>query len=503
MPGSTALLVRFSGDLTTKSRGTRVHFVRRLARNIRDALNREEISGQVERRWSRLLVYSDDPRALELLSRIFGVQSVSRSTVRAWQTLDDIVAAGDELFGDAVSGKRFAVRARRSGDRRNMPFNSLTVERMLGRELLRRAAAVDLDEPEITAHVEIHPQNAFFFSSVLPGPGGLPLGVEGRALALISGGFDSAIAAWQMMKRGVDLDFLFFNLGGNAHAQGVLRVSKLLSDNWIFGGRPTLHSIDLRPLVDALQRATNPRYWQVLLKRQMLRIAELVAVEFDLPALVTGEAMGQVSSQTLPNLAVIDSATRMMVMRPLIAFNKDAIVQMARRIGTYDISAQVAEFCAMLAKNPATAATLSAVEAEERKLPDDLAEKALASRSEMELRQLELSDLADKDLEIDHVPAGARLVDLRSKAAYDAWHPAGAEWMDYFSAIRDLSRFAADADWVAVCEIGLKSADLVERLAAAGVSAHHVRGGIKTLLRQRTETDPLLESLLAPAVRGT
>jgi len=501
MPGSTALLVRFAGDLTTKSRGTRVHFVRRLARNIRDALNREEISGQVERRWSRLVVYSDDPRAVELLSRVFGVQSVSPATVRAWEELDDIIAAGTELFGDAVAGKKFAVRARRSGDRRNMPFNSLAVERALGRELLDRAAGVDLEEPELTAHVEIHPKKAFFFSSVSPGPGGLPLGVEGRALALISGGFDSAVAAWQMMRRGVDLDFLFFNLGGSAHARGVLRVSKLLSDNWIFGGRPTLHSIDLRPYVEALQAATNPRYWQVLLKRQMLRVAQRVAVECDLPALVTGEAMGQVSSQTLPNLSVIDSATRMLVMRPLIGFNKDTIVQMARRIGTYDISAQVAEFCAMLAKNPATAAALSEVEAEERKLPEQLVEKALASRTARELRQLELSDLADKDLEIDHVPAGARLVDLRSKAAYDAWHLAGAEWMDYFSAIRDLGRFDADADWVAVCEIGLKSADLAERLAAAGISAHHVRDGIRTLLKQRTESDPLLESLLAPAVR--
>lgn len=501
MPGSTSLLVRFSGDLTTKSRGTRVHFVRRLARNIRDAFNREEILGQVERRWSRLLVHTEDPRAAEVVSRVFGVQSVSRATARTWSSLEDIVDAGVELFGAAVADKRFAVRARRSGDRRNMPFNSMQVERTLGRELLRQARAVDLDHPEVTAHVEIHPQRAFFFDTVLDGPGGLPLGVEGRALALISGGFDSAVAAWQIMKRGVDLDFLFFNLGGAAHAEGVLRVSKLLSDSWIFGGRPTLHSIDLRPFVDALQASANPRYWQVLLKRQMMRVAERVAGELGLPALVTGEAMGQVSSQTLPNLAVIDAATGMLVMRPLIAFNKDEIVQLARRIGTYDISAQVAEFCAMLAKNPATSASLEAIEWEEEKLAPGLVEDAFASRTAVGLRQIDLSGVGKPELEIEHVPAGAHLVDLRSKAAYDAWHPAGAEWMDYFTAIHDPSRFDPDGEWIFVCEIGLKSAHLAERLAAAGTPARHIRGGIRTLLSKQRAQDPLLDSLMAPAVR--
>jgi thiamine biosynthesis protein ThiI len=501
MPGSISLLVRFSGDLTTKSRGTRVHFVRRLARNIRDALNREAIAGRVERRWSRLFVHSEDPRAPETVSRVFGVQSVSRATTRRWSSLEDIVAAGVEIFGTAVADTRFAVRARRSGDRRNMPFKSIDVERALGTELLHRARKVDLDHPEVTAHVEIHPEQAFFFDTVLPGPGGLPLGVEGRALALISGGFDSAVAAWQMMKRGVDLDFLFFNLGGAAHAEGVLRVSKLLSDNWIFGGRPTLHSIDLRPFVEALQAASNPRYWQILLKRQMMRIAARVATELDLPALVTGEAMGQVSSQTLPNLAVIDAASGMLVMRPLIAFNKDEIVQLARRIGTYDISAQVAEFCAMLAKNPATSASGEAVEREEDKLPTGLVNAALASRSAIALRRFDLSSLGQQELEIDHVPAGAHLVDVRSKTAYDAWHPSGAEWMDYFAAIHDVSRFDPEVDWVFVCEIGLKSAHLAEQLASAGLSARHIGGGIRTLLVTQNDQDPLLDALAAPAVR--
>ena len=501
MSGSTTLLVRFSGDLTTKSRGTRVHFVRRLARNVRDALNREEVAGRVERRWSRLLVHCEDPRAVDILSRVFGVQSVSRATTRPWQTLEEIVAAGTEIFAAAVADKSFAVRARRSGDRRNMPFNSLAVERALGKSLLEFAHEVDLDDPEITAHVEIHPRHAYYFDSVVRGPGGLPLGVEGRALALISGGFDSAVAAWQMMKRGVELDFLFFNIGGAAHADGVLKVSKLLSDNWIFGSRPTLYSLDFQPVVEALQGSTGPRYWQILLKRQMMRTGERVAAEAGLPALVTGEAMGQVSSQTLPNLALIERATDILVMRPLIAYNKDDIVRLARQIGTYDLSAQVDEFCAMLAKNPATAASQEAIEREEEKLPGDLDDRVYASLQSIELRQVTTSHPQAARLEVDEIPPGARVVDLRSRTAYDAWHPEGAEWMDYFSAIRDLGRFDTGAEWVIVCEIGLKSAHLAERLDEVGISARHVAGGIRTLVRKASSEEPLLESLLAPAVR--
>lgn len=501
MPAADTVLVRFSGDLTTKSRGTRAHFQRRLYRNLREAYRREEIAAEVERQWGRLMVATADPRAAEVTSRIFGVQSVSRAVRRPWSDLDSLVAHGAELFGDAVADKRFAVRARRSGDRRDVPFRSIDLERELGTVLLERASRVDLDDPEVTARIEVHRDDAFFFTSQLAGPGGLPLGVEGQALALLSGGFDSAVAAWQMMKRGVAVDFLFFNLGGRAHEEGVQRVAKLLSETWIYGHRPVLHAVDFRPVVEALQASARPRFWQVLLKRLMLRVASQVADELELPALVTGEAMGQVSSQTLQNLSVIDAATSLPVFRPLLTYNKDEIVGLARRIGTFAISAGVEEFCAIVTRRPATAARLEEVEAEEAKLAPETLATALTARRAIDLRGFEPATVRELEIEADAVPAGARLVDLRSRAAYDAWHPPGAEWMDYFTALRRVEAFDAQAPWVFYCEVGLKSADLAERLRAQGLQAWNLAGGARGLLRRAEAEEPLLAALAAPAVR--
>ncbi|MGH9381920.1 MAG: tRNA uracil 4-sulfurtransferase ThiI [Thermoanaerobaculia bacterium] len=502
MPSADTVLVRFAGDLTTKSRGTRVHFLRRLHRNLREAYRREEIEAEVERQWGRVLVSSRDPRAAEVASRIFGVQSVSRAVRRPWSSLDDLVVAGVELFGDAVAGKRFAVRARRSGDRRDIPFQSIDVERALGTALLARAAGVDLDDPEVTAHLEIHRGDAYFFTSQIAGPGGLPLGVEGQALALISGGFDSAVAAWQMMKRGVAVDFLFFNLGGRAHEEGVQRITKLLAETWVYGHRPVLHAVDFRPVVEDLQAATRSRFWQVLLKRLMMRAASQVARELELPALVTGEAVGQVSSQTLQNLAVIDAAAALPVFRPLLTYNKDEIITLARRLGTFEISAGVEEFCAIVARRPATAARADEVEAEEAKLEPAALTAVIGARRAIDLRGFEPATARELEIAVDAIPDGARLVDLRSRTAYDAWHPEGAEWMDYFATLHRLETLAAQVPWVFYCEVGLKSADLAERLRARRVAAWNLAGGVRGLLRRAQAEEPLLAALAAPAVRG-
>ena len=163
------------------------------------------------------------------------------------------------------------MRARRSGDRSKVPLRSKDVEIDLGTALLAHARKVDLDHPEVTASVEIQPREAYFFRDRVRGPYGLPLGTESRALSLVSGGFDSAVASWMMLRRGVGLDYVFFNLGGTAHELGALRVMKVIAAQWSHGDRPRLHSIDFRPVVLALQEAVTPRYWQVVLKRLMLR----------------------------------------------------------------------------------------------------------------------------------------------------------------------------------------------------------------------------------------
>ena len=207
---STLLILRLSGDFYTKARRTRMRFFRRLVSNLEAALKAHGIPYTLEPTWSRLYLETPEPEAAEVLARVFGVQSVSQVERRPWETLEDLVATGVEIFGEAVRGRSFAVRATRRGQRDRIGFDSTRIERELGRALLDAGAGrVNLSEPEVTAHVELEPGSAHLFFDKVSGHGGLPIGVEGRAVALVSGGFDSAVASWLMLMRGVQLDYVF------------------------------------------------------------------------------------------------------------------------------------------------------------------------------------------------------------------------------------------------------------------------------------------------------
>lgn len=487
------IVLRFSGDISIKARGTRQHFVRRLLRNLGDAVASEagagDAAGSGRLRTSRDRIYAQLPAGVDpsCLARVFGVQSISRVVGRTPPQLDALVERGHALFADAVRERRFAVRARRVGSREAIPLDAREVERRLGAALLPHAAGVDLDDPEVTVHVELTPAEAWLLGEPIPGPGGLPLGIEGRAVALLSGGFDSAVAAWQLMRRGVALDHVFCNLGGPTHELGALRVAKLLAERWSFGERPRLHSIDFEPVVAQLQARTERRYWQVLLKRLMLRAAERVARAQGAVAIATGEAVGQVSSQTLQNLAVISRATDLLLLRPLVGCNKDEILAVARRIGTFETSKVVDEYCDLVARRPATAATLEAVDDSERRLDADLIERAVARAAVFELRGLDLEGLAPPELQIDRIPPGALLVDLRPRAQYQGWHHPDALHLEFQQALRAYASFDRSRTYVLSCDLGLLSAHLAQRMRKQGFDAYHLRGGTRALRKLAEE----------------
>lgn len=493
-------LIRLSGEVSTKAPKTRARFARRLESNLRDGLEAAGIEHRLVRRWSRLYLEAEGSQAAEVLRTTPGIQSFSASAVHRWEELGELVERGEEAFRDAVTGQTFAVRARRSGDRSRIPFTSTEVERELGAALLAHARGVDLSHPEVTVHVEVHPEEAYFFRHKEAAPGGLPLGVEGRALALVSGGFDSAVAAWLMLKRGLELDYLFFNLAGETAERDVLRVLAVLGRRWSHGSRPKLLAVDFRPLVAELKEKARPNLWQVLLKRRMLEAAERIAERRGLVALVTGESLGQVSSQTPHNLAVIGRRTALPILRPLVGLNKDEILDLARHIGTYEASAGVVEHCALLAKHPATRARLEPVEEELAKLDEAWLEAAVADSRVLDPRKLPTPDEAAAGVAADQLPAGAILLDLRSAAAFEAWHPEGALRVDFFDALERCRSFEPGRPYVVYCEEELKSAHLAEVMREAGLDAHHVVGGVGALRRHGLGDDPVARQLLAPAV---
>jgi tRNA uracil 4-sulfurtransferase len=478
--GETIVLVRFGAELTIKSRRTRGQFLRRLRRNIEDALDRGDVRYRIDATWARMFVHADTPTALLLLTRVFGVSSVSPVQRVVPAELDAIVDAGAEIFADAVRGRRFAVRARRTGEH---AFTSRDIEVALGARLLEHSGGVDLDDPEYTAHVEVREREAYLFSDRLPGAGGLPLGVEGRAVALLSGGYDSAVAAWLILKRGVELDYVFCNLGGEAYERAVVQVAKLLADDWSYGANPRLHVVDFAGPLDELRAHVKQSYWQLVLKRLMYRAASRVGEETRAAAIVTGEAVGQVSSQTLLNLRTLEPAAALPMFRPLLGFDKVEIIARARDIGSAGLSEQVREYCAIAPGRPVTAASVGAVNREESKLDAAVLERAVADRRVLDLRALQPADLVAPYLFTDEIPGDAVVFDCRPLSQYRAWHLPGAEHRDEMELLRSFRRLPREPTYVLYCAHGIQTAYIAEKMQRAGYESYSFRGGLRGVLK--------------------
>ena len=475
----TLLLVRIAPEVATKARRTRRRFQRRLADNLRDALSAAGIACRVEDRWSRILVHADRPSAVDHAAGVFGVASVSAVEATVPADLGEIVRMGESLFADRVRGRTFGVRARRVG---NTAFSTHDIAVHLG-AALNQYARVHLDDPDVTVYVEVMDREAYLFTGRVPGQGGLPIGVEGKAVSLLSGGFDSPVAAWLMLKRGVSLDYVFCNLGGDAYERSVLAVAKILVDRWSFGDRPAIHVVDFGPVIDELKRAAEPRYWQVVLKRLMYRAAERIAADVGGAAIVTGESVGQVSSQTLANLAAIDEVAALPVLRPLVGLDKNEIIARAERIGTAVLSSQVREYCAIAPGKPVTHARPEAARREEAKLDLGVLDAAVAGRRVLDLRALAPVDLVRPYLFATEIPEGAVVLDCREPHLYREWHYSGAaRWdpSDLAARFRELDK---SATYVLYCSFGIQSAYVAEEMQRAGYEAYSFKGGVPELRR--------------------
>jgi thiamine biosynthesis protein ThiI len=215
----------------------------------------------------------------------------------------------------------------------------------------------------------------------------------------------------------------------------------------------------------------------------LLRAAEAVARERGAVAIATGEAVGQVSSQTLQNLAVISGATGLLLLRPLLGANKDEIVALARRIGTFETSKLVGEYCDLAPRRPATAATLEAVLGEEARLDAEPLARAVARRRVLDLRGLDVESETAPELQVEQVPPGAVLIDLRPREQYLGWHPEGALHLEPAQALRAYPSFDRSKIYVLSCDLGLVSAHLAELMRKDGFDAFHLRGGTRALRR--------------------
>lgn len=367
------LIIRFS-EIALKSPRVRRWMISRLRRNLQEALKAKGVEGRVEESWERLFVWTDDlERAAEASGRVFGVKSLSPAVAFEYMDLEDLVERAAAWAEERVRGRRFAVRARRE---KSLPFTSMDIMVKLG-ERLRGPGRVDLESPEVTVNVEVRGRMAYLFTEVIGGPGGLPLGTQGRALSLISGGYDSAVSSWYVMRRGVELDYVTFSLAGPLQMRDALLVASALTSQWSHGHRPTLHLVDFSGVLHEIEREVEAPARGPLLRHLFYRAAEMIAEEEGHLALVTGESLGQVSSQTLSNLSAASFGIELPILRPLLGMDKEEIIGKAREIGTAELSEKAVEYCAIARGSSITLGRekiLKCLERVERKTLEDAVE---------------------------------------------------------------------------------------------------------------------------------
>jgi len=381
-----SVIIRFGGEMGIKGAWTRRLYERRLLGNIKNMLKHHEISyDEVVRKQGRL--YLKTPSAIEAstkLSRVFGVSSLSPA-LETTSRLSDIVAKSALLASLAlIKGNTFAVKCRRVGDH---PYTSADVCREVGRQILAELSnlglRVNLENPDMTLGIEVRDDQAFVYSAVMEGAGGLPLGTQPRVVCLLSGGIDSPVACWLAMKRGCPVVPIYFDnapFTDESTTERALSVARVLLE-WAIGFPRRVYLVPHGQNLVKFRERCSERLTCILCKRMMYHVAERIAEMEHAEGIVTGEAIGEQASQTLHNLRVLGlAATKYPIHRPLLGFDKNETERIARKIGTYKASTQSAKGCVAVPRKPVTMAKLQEVtEAEGSLNIAEMVEKSVKS----------------------------------------------------------------------------------------------------------------------------
>lgn len=459
-------LCRF-GEMMLKSRQVRHLFTQRLLSSMYDAFKRNECKAVIRLEQAYLYVDSDDPQTLSILSRIFGIHSISPVESSKLVDRDEIINAAYQHFHSLIQGRRFAVRCRRVGKH---SFSSRDMETDIGGRLFEHGS-VDLTNPQVTCHVHIRDDAVSLYTDSTAGAGGFPIGSQGRGICLMSGGIDSPVAAWQALRRGLRIDYLFCNLGGPLQVWGPKHAAKQLTDNWSFGYRPSFYTVDFTKILAAFAQVDH-KYRNILLKRFFYRAADRLANQLGADAFVTGESLGQVSTQTLSNLRTISTVTNLFPFRPLIGMDKLEIIQVARRIDTLKISEKVPEFCNVSVSKPKTVSRIADLETIESRLPDGLLDQAMETLTREDLIAMTVPEYPES-CAIGSIPSNALYVWI-SMADDRASPPPDVHLVVEATDVhRWRSTVSSDRPVVLNCRKGRMSQDIALYLRERGIEAYH------------------------------
>ena len=321
--------------------------------------------------------------AWEAMTKLFGVVGLSRARACA-KDKDAMLQTAVEYLGDRLAAaKTFKVESKRAD--KSFPMTSIQLSQYVGGELHDAFPhlIVDVHHPELTVHVEVRDYEAFVHADPEEGAGGLPVGMGGRALSLLSGGIDSPVASWMIAKRGVALEmvhFFSYPYTSPEAKEKVLELARLLTP---YTGRLTVHVVPFTAIQEELRRSCPEELFTIIMRRFMMRISQRVAEQVKAKALVTGENLGQVASQTMEALRVTEDVVDLPVLRPLIGMDKEEIVRLSRKIGTFDTSILPYEDCCTVftPRHPRTKPNLEEVREAEAALDiEGLIDRAMSNR---------------------------------------------------------------------------------------------------------------------------
>lgn len=379
------------GELTTKKQN-RSFFINTLAKNINNALS--DLNITIKKDYYRMFIETENiDEALNRLKNIFGIHDMSLCFFDEDTSLDNINKISLSLVEENTT---FKVETNRSD--KDYPIKSMDLSRQVGAYLLKNAKSlkVDVKNPDILINIEIRKEGVYIYKNGIKGMGGYPTGTLGKALLMLSGGIDSVVAGYLTMKRGVKLDFVYFESIPHTSLEARQKVIDLASKLKEYGNTGKLYVVNFTKIQESIYRDMDKEYMITIMRRQMYKIGERIAKRIGANAIVNGESIGQVASQTLTSIKVVNDVTNYPIIRPLASFDKVEIMDIARKIGTYDISILPYEDCCTIfvPPHPVINPNLEHAKDEETKMDSNLIEEALNNLLIIDLKsEIEQNDL--------------------------------------------------------------------------------------------------------------
>lgn len=382
------IMIKYA-ELTTK-KDNRIFFINTLEKNVLSCL--DGLNPTIRKDYYRMFIYvSDIESSISKLSKVFGIHEIVRCVFTEDASLENIESISKTLIKE---GSTFKVVTNRSD--KTYPINSMELSRMIGAYLLKNVPnlKVDVHDPSTIVNIEIRREGVYLYSSGIPGMGGYPTGTLGKALLMLSGGIDSVVAGFLTMKRGVKLDFLYFESLPHTSLEArdkVISLAKILKS---YGNTGKLLVVPFTKIQETIYKEMKGDYMITMMRRQMYKIATKVAKMRNANAIVNGESIGQVASQTLTSMKVVNDVTNYPIIRPLASFDKLEIMDIARKIGSYDISILPYIDCCtvFVPPHPVINPRLDVARSEEEKMDESLLDEAIKNIIKIDLNEENLDN---------------------------------------------------------------------------------------------------------------